>query len=155
MNVTKNALFLSHELQLITVLILICDSYMSWSKILHISLYFCSTKSMDCFTLKKHQQKAVNPLKKVNLWWKSFFQIILNKVLNPQCWHFCKWIKWWFVYIKSINGLSNGKWALIQTQANKPNKFFLVEKVRRFLILHYVLITTLSWKPISKSIINW
>ena len=24
---------------------------------------------------------------------KTFFQIILNKVLNPQCWHFCKWIK--------------------------------------------------------------
>ena len=28
---------------------------------------------------------------------------------------------------------------------------FLVEKLRSFLILHYVLITALSWKPISKT----
>ena len=90
----------------------------------YLSLYFCSTKSMGCLTLREHQQKTVNLLKKGKFVMKIFFQIILNKVLNPQCWHFCKWIKWWFVYIKSINGLSNGKWALTQTQANKPNKFF-------------------------------
>ena len=75
----------------------------------------------------------------------------MNKVLNPQCWHFCKWIKWWSVYINSINALSSGKWASTQTQSNKPKKHFLVEKLRRFLILHYVLITALSWKPISKT----
>ena len=55
---------------------------------------------------------------------KIFFQIILNKLLNPQCWHFCKWIKWWSAYIKSINRLSNGKWTLTQTEANKPKVFF-------------------------------
>ena len=30
-------------------------------------------------------------------------------------------------------------------------KVFLVEKLRRFLILHYVWITGFSWKPISKT----
>ena len=30
-NVTKNAIFILHEFQLIKVLLLICDSYMSWS----------------------------------------------------------------------------------------------------------------------------
>ena len=81
---------------------------------------------------------------------KIFFLIILNKVPNPQCWHFCKWIKWWSVYIKSINEIFNGKWALNQTQASKP-QFFLEKKLRRFLILHYVLIRALFWKPISKT----
>ena len=81
---------------------------------------------------------------------KIFFQITLNKVLNPQYWCFCKWIKWCSVYIKSINGLSSGKWALTQTQASKP-KNFLIEKLRRFFILHYVLIRALFWKPISKA----
>ena len=66
----KCALFF-HNLQLITVLFLVRDSYMSWStrfmslKVcvgfwifdavsLHQSLRFCSTKSMDSFTLKRH-----------------------------------------------------------------------------------------------------
>ena len=128
----------SHELQLITVLILICDSYMSWSKILHISLcgifhfwfhlvfkfIFLFNKKYGLFDFKEASTKNCESVKKCKFVMKIFFQIILNKVLNPQCWHFCKWIKWWFVYIKSINGLSNGKWALTQTQANKPNKFF-------------------------------
>ena len=30
-NITKNAIFILHEFQLIKVLLLICDSYMSWS----------------------------------------------------------------------------------------------------------------------------
>ena len=112
--------------------------------------YFCSTKSIDCLTLREHQPKTVNLFKNGKFVMKIFFQIILNKVVNPQCWHFCKWIKWWFVYIKSINGLSSEKWALTLTQANKPESS-IVEKLRRFLIVHYVLITTLSWKPMSKT----
>ena len=39
--------------------------------------------------------------------------------------------------VKSINGLSNGKWALIQIQATRPKKLFLVEKLRKFLILRF------------------
>ena len=116
---------------------------------------FLFNKKYGLFYFKEASTKSCESIKKGKFVMKIFFQIILNKVLNPQCWHFCKWIKWWFVYIQSINGLSNEKWALIQTQANKPNKLFLVEKVRRFLIVHYVLMTTLCWKPISKNIVNW
>ena len=47
---------------------------------------------------------------------------------------------------KLIYELSNGKWALTQTQANSPNKLFLVEKLRKFLILHYVLHNGIVWQ---------
>ena len=63
--------FFFHKLQLITVLLLTCDSYLSQSKrfvsrklcvgFLNLipcrfyqSLYFCSTKGMDSLTLKRH-----------------------------------------------------------------------------------------------------
>ena len=152
----------SHELQLITVLILICNSYMSWSKILHISLcgifhfwfrlvfkfIFLFNKRYGLFDFKEALTKNCETVKKYKSVMKIFFYAILYEVLNR---HFCKWIKWRFKYIKSMNGLSNGKWTLIQTRANKPKNFFLVEKLRSFLILHYVLVTALSWKPISKT----
>ena len=75
-NNTKNGLLFFCELQPITVLLLICDSYMSWStrfvslklykgfsifvflsfllKFIFLGSYFCSTKSVDSFTLKRH-----------------------------------------------------------------------------------------------------
>ena len=63
--------FVFRELQLFTVLLLICDSYMSWSTrfvslklcvgsfifdsvSFLLSLYFCSTKCLDFLTLKPH-----------------------------------------------------------------------------------------------------
>ena len=66
--VTKMPSFLFRELQLITILLLICDFYMRWSarfatlKLSLIfdsvsflsSLYFCSTKCMDSLTLTPH-----------------------------------------------------------------------------------------------------
>ena len=36
---------------------------------------------MDCFTLREHQQKTVNLLRKGKLVMKIFFQILLNKGL--------------------------------------------------------------------------
>ena len=39
---------------------------------------------MNCFTLREHGQKTVNLLKKGKFMMKIFFQIMLNKVLNPQ-----------------------------------------------------------------------
>ena len=41
------------------------------------------------------------------------------------------------ICIKSINGFSNGKWALTQTQANRPRKLSLAEKLRKSLILRF------------------
>ena len=55
------------------------------------------------------------------------------------------------ICFKSINGLSNGRWAVSQTQVSRPKKLFLVEKLRKFLILCYVLITALSRKPNIKN----
>ena len=37
---------------------------------------------MDSFTLRKHQQKTANMLKKKNFLMKMFFQIMLNEVLK-------------------------------------------------------------------------
>ena len=136
---------------------------MSCSKILHISLcgifhfwfrlvfkfLFLFNKKYRLFDFKEEAStKNCENVKKYKAVMKMFFHRILNKVLNQRI---CKWIKWWFKYIKSMNGLCNRKWTLTQALANKPKKFFLVEKLRRFLILHYVLITALSWKPISKT----
>ena len=151
-----------HELQLITILILICDSYMIWSKVIHISLcgiphfwfrpvfkfIFLFNKIYGLRDFMEASTKKCETVKKYKSMMKILFHTILNKVLTLHSW---KLIKWWFNYIKSINGLSNRKWTLTQTQANKPKKIFLVEKPRRFLILHYVEITALSWKPISKT----
>ena len=53
------------------------------------------------------------------------------------------------ICIKSINGLSNGKRALIQTQAIRHNKLFLVEKLKKFLIFCDVLIIALSRNPLD------
>ena len=53
------------------------------------------------------------------------------------------------ICIKSINGLSNGKRALIQTQAIRHNKLFLVEKLKKFLIFCNVLIIALSRNPLD------
>lgn len=51
----------------------------------------------------------------------------------------------------------NGKWAFTQTQANKPKKLFLVEKLIKFLFLCYILITALSRKTHIKTLlyISW
>ena len=51
----------------------------------------------------------------------------------------------------------NGKWAFTQTQANKPKKLFLVEKLIKFLFLCYILITALSCKIHIKTLlyISW
>ena len=61
--------FFFREIKLITVLLLLCDSYMSWStRLVSIklmwdfpflipfssSLYFCSSKCMDSLTLERH-----------------------------------------------------------------------------------------------------
>ena len=53
------------------------------------------------------------------------------------------------ICIKSINGLSNGKRVLIQTQAIRHNKLFLVEKLKKFLIFCNVLIIALSRNPLD------
>ena len=53
--------------------------------------------------------------------------------------------------IKSINGLSNGRCVLNKTQARRPKKWFLVEKLRKLIILCYVLITALSREPHIKN----
>ena len=66
----------------------------------------------------------------------------------------------------SANQLSNdlyqiNKWAfqwkeaLTQTQVNRPKKLFLVEKLTKFVILLYVLITALSRNPHIKSILAY
>ena len=95
----------SHELQLITVLILICDSYMSWSKILHISLcgifhfwlrlvfefIFLFYKKYGLFHFKEASTKNCETVTKYKSVMKIFFNVMLNKVLNR---HFWKWIKW-------------------------------------------------------------
>ena len=44
------------------------------------------------------------------------------------------------------------KMSFNQDPSKKARKIFLVQKLRRFLILHYVLITALSWKAISKTL---
>ena len=44
------------------------------------------------------------------------------------------------ICIKSIFGLSIGKSTLAQTPGKRPKKLLLEEKLRKFLILHYVLI---------------
>ena len=54
------------------------------------------------------------------------------------------------IRIKSINGLSNGKWVLTQTQANRPKKLFFVEKLRKFFILRYVNNSIASQTPYQK-----
>ena len=59
------------------------------------------------------------------------------------------------IFIKSIYGLSNGKWVLTQTQANRSKKLFLAEKLRKFAILRYVLITALSRNLHIKSILAY
>ena len=48
--------------------------------------------------------------------------------------------KWTFQWKMSFN----------PDPSKRAPKFFLTEKLRRFLIFHYVLITALSWKPIPK-----
>ena len=48
--------------------------YLVFTICLVLSLYFCSAKIMDSLTLRKHEQKTVNLLKKENLSWKSFFR---------------------------------------------------------------------------------
>ena len=58
-------------------------------------------------------------------------------------------MNWIMICIKSINGLSNGKRALIQTQAIRHNKLFLVEKLKKFLIFCNVLIIALSRNPLD------
>ena len=58
-------------------------------------------------------------------------------------------MNWIMICIKSINGLSNGKRALIQTQAIRHNKLFLVEKLKKFLIFCDVLIIALSRNPLD------
>ena len=45
------------------------------------------------------------------------------------------------ICIKLINGPSNGKLALTQTQASSPKKLFLAEKLKEFIILRYVLLS--------------
>ena len=87
----------------------------------------------------------MNPLKRVNLWrkpsvrwyWIKFyihnFATFANELNNN-------------LYIKLIDGLSNGKWAFTGPKQTRP-KNILVEKLRRFLILHYLLIAVISRKP--------
>ena len=58
-------------------------------------------------------------------------------------------MNWIMICIKSINGLSNGKRALIQTQAIRHNKLFLVEKLKKFIIFCNVLIIALSRNPLD------
>ena len=58
-------------------------------------------------------------------------------------------MNWIMICIKSINGLSNGKRVLIQTQAIRHNKLFLVEKLKKFLIFCNVLIIALSRNPLD------
>ena len=43
----------------------------------------------------------------------------------------------------------------LRPQANRSKKLFLVEKLRTFLIIRYVLITTLSRKPHIKNILAY
>ena len=45
------------------------------------------------------------------------------------------------ICIKSINGLSNGKWVSTQTQGNRPKTLFFVEILRKFVILCYVFVS--------------
>ena len=97
---------------------------------------FLFNKSMDYLNLRKHQQKPVYQLKNVNLW-RMLTLLQMNSMII-YTYQITKWV-------------SNGKWTLTQTQTNKSNKFFLVEKLRRLFILHFVLIAVLSWKPISKT----
>ena len=109
----KYTLFFSHQLQLITVLVLICDCYMGWSTRFITSLKVCVgfsifdsvlfilkfifllNRKYGLFDFKGESTKNCESIKKGKLTMKIFLKIILNKVLNPQCWHFCKW---WFVY---------------------------------------------------------
>ena len=91
LSVTKSTLFFfSRELQLITFLLLICDSCMSWSTCFITSLKVCEwfstfdfvlfllkfiflfDKKYGLLDLRKHQQKTANLLKRENLWRKSF-----------------------------------------------------------------------------------
>ena len=58
-------------------------------------------------------------------------------------------MNWIMICIKSINGLSNGKRALIQTQAIRHNKLFLEEKLKKFIIFCNVLIIALSRNPLD------
>ena len=57
-------------------------------------------------------------------------------------------------YIKSVNWLSYGRWALTHTQVHRPKELLLVEKLRKFIILGYILITTLSHKHHTKKHLN-
>ena len=47
--------------------------------------------------------------------------------------------------------LFNRKRALTQTHVSRPKKLFLLEKLRKFLILRYALVTSLSRKPHIKN----
>ena len=86
--------FLLQELQLITVLLLICNSFMSWSAWFIFPklsvgfsifdsvpfLYFCSTKSTYSLTLKRHISfQNHNKWKATELWFLS-----CNKFENPM-----------------------------------------------------------------------
>ena len=50
------------------------------------------------------------------------------------------------ICIRPVTRLSNVKWALTQTQGTWSNKLFLVEKLRKFLILFYIFINVLFCK---------
>ena len=80
----NKAFFFPSELQLITVLLLICNSYTSWStrfislncmqgflfsisSRFYWSLYFCSTKSTDSLTWKRHNLFKINIIEKPHI----------------------------------------------------------------------------------------
>ena len=60
----------------------------------------------------------------------------------------------YFIF-KSIDGLSHGKWSLTQIQVTSPTKLFLIEKIKKFIILCYVLRTALSRKPQIKNTLEY
>ena len=77
----------------------------------------------------------------------SLFSVIHNddtsaNQLNNDLYQINKWAFQW-------------KRALTQTQVNRPNTLFLVEKLRKFVILRYILITALSRNLHIKSILAY
>ena len=107
----KNKLFFLSRDQCIRVFIVVYDFCMSWSTRFITSIKVCVGFSIFDFILfllkflfsnsrklwlcdfKEASTKNCESVKKCKFLMKIFFQIILNKVFNLQCWHFCKWIK--------------------------------------------------------------
>ena len=71
----------------------LCGIFIFDSVLFLLKLIFLFNKKYGLFDFKGASTKNCESVKKGKFVMKSFFQIILNKVLNPQYWHFCKGIK--------------------------------------------------------------